>query len=142
MPYMPEGMALPATDEVDTKEWWEHCKRHELVVQRCTDCGTFRHTPLPVCHNCQSFNYEWHKVSGRGVVYSYMICHYAATPVLKDRVPYNVILVELPDAGNVRMLGNLIDSTPDEEIYIGMPVEVTWEDVTDDVTLPQWKRAA
>lgn len=137
---MPEGLPLPNTTEYETKEWWEHCKRHELVIQRCTDCGTFRHTPTIVCYNCQSFNYEWHKVSGKGVVYSYTICHHPAHPAVRERVPYNVVLVELPDAGGVRMIGNLVDC-PNEEIRIGMPVEVTWEDITDDVSLPQWKRS-
>ena len=142
MPYMPEGMLLPNTSDPFTKEWWEHCKKHELVVQKCTDCGTFRHTPAPVCYNCLSWNYEWKSVSGKGVVFSYIICHYPAMAVLREKVPYNVLMVELPDAGNIRMVGNLIDGTPHEDIHVGMPVEVAWEDVTDDTTLPQWKRAA
>lgn len=141
MPYMPEGMPLPATDEIDAKGFWEHCRKHELVVQRCTDCGTFRHPPAPVCYNCQSFDFEWHKVSGKGVVYSYMIVHHPPLPVLNDKVPYNVILVELPDADIVRITGNLIDGCPHDEIYIGMPVEVSWEDIDGVTTLPQWKRA-
>lgn len=136
---MPKGMPLPATDEPNTREWWQHCKRHELVVQRCTNCGTFHHTPIPVCYNCQSFDYEWHKVSGKGVVYSYTICYHPAHSAIRERVPYNIVQVELPDAGNVRMTGNLIDC-PSEDIRIGMPVKVTWEDITDDVTLTQWKR--
>ncbi|MBI2848498.1 MAG: OB-fold domain-containing protein [Chloroflexi bacterium] len=141
MPYMPEGMPLPDTKDAFTKDWWAHCKNHELVVQRCSDCGTFRHPPMPICHNCLSWKYEWHKVSGKGVVYSYTVPHYAAMAILKARVPYNVVLVELADAGNIRMVGNLIDSTPHEDIHVGMPVEIAWEDVTDDLTLPQWKRA-
>ena len=139
MPYMPKDMPIPATDEIDTKEWWAFCKRHQLMVQRCTDCGTFRHSPLPVCYNCQSFNYLWHHVSGKGIVYSYIICYYPSHSALRERVTYNVVLVELPDAGNVRMIGNLVDC-PSDEIHIGMPVEVAWEDINDDVTLPQWKR--
>ena len=137
---MPEGMILPNTNETDTREWWQHCKRHELVIQRCTDCGTFRHSPLPVCYNCQSFDFEWHQVSGKGMVYSYIIVHSPAAGVLREKVPYNVVVVELPDAGDVRMIGNLLDC-PNEEIRIGMPVEIAWEDINDDVTLPQWQRA-
>ncbi len=141
MPYMPQGMPLPDTKDPFTKDWWAYCKKHELVVQRCTKCGTFRHTPAPICYNCLSWDYEWHKVSGKGVVFSYTIAHYPAMPLLKERVPYSILIVELPDAGNVRMVGNLIDGTPNEEIHVGMPVEVVWEDIADDVTLPQWKRA-
>jgi uncharacterized protein len=139
MPYLPKGLPLPITDEIDTKEWWEHCKLHELVVQRCIECGTFRYPPVTVCYNCQSFNYGWHKVSGKGKVYSYIINYHATHPALKTRVPYNVISVELVDAGNVCMIGNLIDC-PDEEIRIGMDVQVCWEEITDSITIPQWMR--
>ncbi len=142
MPYMPKGMPLPdTTRDPYTKDWRTHCKNHELVVQRCTRCGTFRHPPQPICYECHSWDYEWRKVSGKGIVFSYIIAHYPAMPILRERVPYNVLIVEIPDAGNVRMVGNLIDGTPDEEIHVGMPVEVTFEEVEEDVTLPQWKRA-
>ncbi|MEE4354713.1 MAG: OB-fold domain-containing protein [Desulfatiglans sp.] len=139
MPYMPDGMPLPVPT-IDTKGFWDAAKRHELVIQRCLNCGTFRHTPIACCHVCQSFEYEWHRVSGKGIVYSYIICNHPVHPVLESRVPYNVVAVELPDAGNVRVSGNLLDC-PEQEIYIGMPVEVTWEDIDDEVTLPQWKKA-
>ena len=142
MSYMPEGMPLPDVNDLINQGYWEHAKKHELVIQRCTQCGTFRHWPAPVCYNCQSFDYEWHKVSGKGTVYSYTICPYPAHPSLKEKVPYNIVLVELPDAGNVRAIGNLVDGTPDEDIHIGMEVEVVFEDIDDETTLPQWKRVA
>ncbi len=140
MSYISFGVPLPMTNNVDTKEWWAHCRRHELVVQRCTDCGAFRHPPLPVCYKCHSFRYEWHKVSGKGVIYSYTIVHHPTHPALKERVPYNIVVVELPDADNVFMTGNLIDC-PNDDINIGIPVEVVWEDKAEDVSLAQWKRS-
>ena len=141
MAYMPDDMPIPDTEDQFTKEWWEHTKKHELVVQKCTECGTFRHSPQPVCHECLSWNYEWFKVSGKGKVFTYTIAHYPALGMLKERVPYNIVVVELADAGNERMCGNIIDGTPHEDIHVGMELEVTWEDITDEVTLPQWKRA-
>ena len=141
MPYMPDTMPIPDVKDQWSKEFWAHAKKHELVVQKCSDCGTFRHGPVPVCYNCLSWKYEWKKVSGKGVVFSYIINHYPAMAQLKERVPYNVVLVTLPDAGNIRMCGNIIDGTPFEDIHVGMPVEVTWEDIDDEVTLPNWKKA-
>ncbi len=140
MSYFPEGMPLPNVTEPDSAEFWAAAKRHELVVQRCTDCGTYRHTPLPICHACRSFSFEWAKLSGKGVVFTYTIIHNPVHSALKDRCPFNVVVVELPDAGNVRMVGNLIDC-PDDQIKVGMPVDVAWEDTNDDVTLPLWRRA-
>ena len=140
--YLPEGMPLPGwTPDSPDAGFWEACRRHELVVQQCSDCKAFRHTPEILCYLCHSFNYEWFKTSGKGVVYSYMNSEYPVHPVLRDRVPYNVALVEIPEAGNVRMVGNIVDADYDD-IYIGMPVEVYFEDHTEEeVTLPLWKRA-
>ncbi len=135
-----EGAPLPDVHEWDTREWWAHVKQHRLVVQRCTPCGTFRHPPMPVCHACHSFEYEWHPVSGKGVVFSYIIAHHAPSAVYRDLVPYNVVMVELPDAGNVRIVGNLLD-VPLDDIEVGMAVEVAFEDVNNEVTLTQWRLA-
>jgi hypothetical protein len=137
MAYLPDAMPLPNTDEIDTKEWWAACQRRQLVVQQCAQCSAFRHPPMPICSNCYSFDFTWTPVSGRGVVYSYIIPHHPVHPALHGHPPYNVVLVELPDAG-VRMIGNLID-TPNNQVRIGLEVEVTWEE-RGGVVLPQWKR--
>ena len=135
-----EAAALPDVHEWDSREWWAHVKQHRLVVQRCAECGTFRHPPMPVCHACRSFEYEWHPVSGKGVVFTYIIAHHPPSPAYKDQMPYNVVLIELPDAGKVRMVGNLLDSPP-QDVRVGMAVRVEFEDVNDDVTLTQWRPA-
>ncbi|MEE8370005.1 MAG: OB-fold domain-containing protein [Dehalococcoidia bacterium] len=140
MSYLPEGMPLPNVKEPDSAEFWAAAKRHELVVQHCTDCGTYRHTPMPICYVCRSFSFEWAKLSGKGVVFTYTIIHNPVHSALKERCPFNVVVVELPEAGNVRMVGNLIDC-PDDQIKVGMPVQVAWDDINDDVTLPLWRPA-
>lgn len=139
MPYL-EGIPLPDVKDWNTREWWEHCRQHRLVVQRCRACGTFRHPPSPICYLCRSFDHEWAPVSGKGVVYTYTIPHHPSHPAVRERVPYNVVVVELADAGRVRMVGNLLDCKPDE-IAIGMAVEVVFQDVNESVTLPQWRKA-
>ena len=139
--FFPEGMPLPASDTGSGDAgFWEACRRHELVVQRCTDCGTFRPTPEVICYECLSFNFEWHRVSGKGRIFSHMNVVYPAHPALRERVPYNAVLVELEDVKGIRMVGNLVDCSY-EDIHIGMPVEIYFEDHPDkDVTLPLWKR--
>lgn len=139
MPYLPEA-PLPDLKDWNSGEWWQRIKRHEFTVQRCSSCRTFRHPPNPVCYVCRSFDFEWTPVSGKGVIYSYTIGHHPPNPSFVHRVPYGVILVELPDAGNVRMLGNLLD-TPLDQIKIGTPVEVVFDDISPEITLPQWRRA-
>src|SRR5437762_1098164 len=61
------------------------------------------------------------------------------TSALAVRVPYNVALVELPDAGGVRLVSNVIDVQPGE-LHVGLAVEVVFEDL-EDVTLPRFRPA-
>jgi uncharacterized OB-fold protein len=133
-------MPAPSVDGLD-KEFWEAARRHELVVQRCTKCNAFQFGPEWICNNCHSFDLGWHQVSGKGRIYSWERIWHPVHPALKDACPYMVVLVELPDAGNVRMVGNLLGD-PMDEVVIGSDVEAVFEDHPDaEVTLVQWRRA-
>jgi len=132
------GLPLPQPTW-DNHEFWEYCKRHELRVQRCSDCGAYRFYPRPVCPECQSRSFEWAAMSGRGTVYTYTVNYPPVLPYFADKVPMPVALVEL-EAGEVFMVGRLMDVAP-EDVHIDMAVEVTWEDVSEDISLPQWRKA-
>ncbi len=138
---LPAGLPTPraARDGLD-KEFWEAAHRHELVVQRCRDCLTFQFGPEWICHNCRSTDLGWHRVSGRGRIYSWQRVWHPVHPALKSACPYVIVLVELPDAGNVRMVGNLLGD-PREEIKIGSGVEAVFEDHEEGHTLIQWQRS-
>ena len=120
----------------DTIEYWEGCKRHQLPLQRCQNCGAFRFYPRPMCPNCNSMDYEWVKAIGKGRVYSWTVAVQRFHPALE--VPYIIAIVELEEG--VRMTSNIIDCKP-EELSVGMPVEVIFDDVTEDITLPKFKPA-
>ena len=131
---------LPLPDE-DTQPFWDACRRRELVMQRCAQCARFRFTPRHLCPACRSADCEWVPVSGRGSVYSRVICHPPVLPAFAERAPYAVVLVELAEDPRLRMLGNLLDCAP-EDVEIGMPVRVDFQQLTDEITLPQWRRAS
>ena len=138
--YLPAGLPVPAAavDGLDTA-YWEAAKRQELVVQRCKACQGFQWGPEWLCYQCHSFDLGWHKVSGRGTIYSWERIWHPVHPALKEACPYLVVLVELPDAGNVRMVGNLLGSG-EQQVNIGAEVEAVFEDHEDDgVTLVQWR---
>jgi uncharacterized OB-fold protein len=141
--YLPDGLPapVPAADGLDT-EFWAAAKRHELVVQRCNACQTFQWGPEWVCHQCHSFDVGWAKVSGRGRIYSWERPWHPVHPALAAAGPYLVVLVELPDADNVRMVGNLLGD-PMQDVVIGSDVQAVFEDHPDkDVTLVQWEVVA
>jgi uncharacterized protein len=139
MAYLPDAMPLPNTEEIDTKEFWQHIQNRDFVVQQCSDCGTFTNPPGPICYNCRSFNHKLTQVEGKGQIYSYIICVHPVHPALVERGPYNVAIIELPEVGGVRFVGNILDAA-DEELYVGMPVKVTFEE-RGGVVMPQWLKA-
>ena len=137
MALFPPDMPLPAITD-DTRPFWDGCRRRVLLVQRCTRCAAFRHPPSPVCWRCRGFEHEWVAASGRGTLFSYAVVHRAFLPSLADCVPYTVAVVALDDAPGVRLVSNVIEAAP-ETLAIGLPVEVVFEDVTADVTVPRFR---
>jgi uncharacterized OB-fold protein len=60
-------------------------------------------------------------------------------PELTNACPYIIVVVELPDAGHVRMVGNLLGDVH-QEVSIGAAVEAVFEDHPEqDFTLVQWR---
>ena len=128
---------IPApTLHPDNEGFWEGVKRKELVFQRCKACGSWVHPPRPMCPRCRSVQKEWSPSSGRGTVYSWVT--YAEAPHPGFRAPYSVVLVELEEG--VRLVSNLVDVKP-EEISIGMPVEVVFDQVNGEIVLPKFRKA-
>jgi uncharacterized OB-fold protein len=136
--YLPEGLPTPRAQRtgLDT-EFWAATKRHELVIQQCNNCKTFQWGPEFLCHQCRSFDMGWAKVSGRGRLYSWVRCWNPVHPALKEACPYIVAVIELPDGGNVRMVGNLLGD-PMQNPPFDVAVEAVFED-HPDATLVQWK---
>lgn len=119
----------------DNKPFWDACKRHELSLQRCQDCGHLR-LPSPICQECLSMNAEWVKVSGRGKLYTWTTIFQRYHPAFTDELPYNVAMVELEEGP--RVITNIVECKNDD-LHIGMEVEVVFEDVTEEITLPKFK---
>jgi len=125
---------LPPAINRDTEFYWAGVHEGELRIQKCADCGTLRHPPGPMCQACHSVDRTYVAAAGRGEVYSYVVHHHP--PVPGRTPPFVVAVVELPEG--VRVVGNVIDCDP-AEVRIGMPVELTFQKMDDEVTLPQWR---
>jgi uncharacterized protein len=121
----------------DDFEFWAACQRHELRIQRCTDCHSYRFQPRPYCPNCRSALFEWPVVSGKGSVYSYTTLYPPVLPAFAAKAPYNAIIVQL-DEGPF-MVSNLVDWPSETEIPIGLPIEVVFADIDEELTIPQFR---
>ena len=122
----------------ETQPFWDACKRHELSLPFCTACDAFFFYPRAFCPRCFSWSIEWHTCSGHGTLYSFAIQFRPQMPGFTP--PYVTALVQLDEGP--RLMTNLIGIEPSPEaIRCDMPVEVTWDDVTDEITLPLFKPA-
>ena len=140
--YLAPGLAQPrpARDGLD-EPYWSGTRRHELWVQRCDACGAYQWGPEWMCHACQSFDVGWTDVEPTGVIYSWQRPHHPVHPALTEQGPYIVVLVELPHAGHIRMVGNLLGD-PLQPVEIGAAVDARFEDHDDGeppYTLVQWQ---
>ena len=132
---------LPPVDD-DSLPFWEAAKRHELVIQKCKNSGAF-YCMASYCIKCQAGfntpwaeNMEWVKACGKGKVWTYIVAHYPFVPSFADDVPYNLTVIELDEGP---LMQSCIVGCDNNYIKVGMPVEVVFEDVTPDISLPKWK---
>ena len=126
---------LPSINS-DNKPFWEGCRLHELRFQQCADCGHVRWPPAIICPECHSTETAWLFSRGIGKVYTFVIYHAPFHPAFVADLPYVVAVVELDEGPH--LLTNIVGCRP-EDVTCDMPVQVTWDDVTDEVTLPKFK---
>lgn len=132
------GKPVPRIDE-ESKGYWEACRRHELRIQKCLSCSQLRFYPRATCPSCMSSDVEWVLCSGRGEVYTFTATYQNHSPGFSQSLPYVLAYVELEEG--VQMLTNIVDCAPDD-VRIGMKVEVTFEDVSDDIAIPRFRPAS
>jgi len=138
---MQENYKLPLpTTQPESDYYWEMAKAHELWLRKCNKCDEHYFYPRNICPQCYSDDVVWTKASGRAVLHAYSIVERGPTPAFREMVPYVAAVVELEEGP--RMPTNLTDLIIDEEhIKIGMPLQVTFEDVTDEISLPKFRPA-
>lgn len=133
----PMPKPLPAVT-LETAPYWEGCKQHELRIQKCVACANYQFYPRIYCCKCFSDRVEWVKASGRAKVATFTIVRRPVSPAFADDVPYVVALVTLDEGPT--MMTNIVGCPP-EKVEIGMPVAVTFEDWTPEISIPKFRPA-
>ncbi len=121
----------------ETQHFWDGCRDGRLLLQRCGDTGRAYFPPRPFSPYTGSRNVSVFEASGRGTLYSYVINH---RPAKGFEAPYAIAIVQLPEG--VRMMTNIVEceQTP-EALELDMPLEVCFEEIDDDISLPLWRPA-
>jgi uncharacterized OB-fold protein len=129
--YLPEGLPSPGPEpDGVSAPYWAGLRDGRLLVQRCGHCGGWQFGPEWICHQCLTFDPAWVEVKPSGRIYSWVRVWHPVHPALKDRGPYLAVLVELPEAGHVRMVGNLLGD-PLQDVRVGAQVTGVFEHHTD-----------
>src|SRR5262249_51234049 len=121
-----------------TRPFWAAAKRGVRALQRCQACGHFQHPPYPTCVSCMAIDLAFEPVSGKGAIYAYTIMYHAGDRRFAAAIPYASIIVELDGAPGALLAGNLLEA-PYTEAKVGRRVEVIFEPLNDDITLPQFR---
>ncbi len=121
----------------ELKPFFDAARNNQLALQKCDDCGKLRFPAAPLCLACDSPKASWVPVSGKGEVFSFTIMHRAYHPAIK--VPYTLAVIELKEGAKIT--SNVIGIEP-AKVKCGMPVEVVFEKLNDEVTLPKFRPAA
>ena len=129
---------LPSANP-DGQPFWASCKAHAMALQRCLGCGRFRFPPRTICPGCHSADSEWRPIAGRGRVYVSLVMSRPPNPAWEGDVPYNVSQIELEEG--VRLWSNVIGCDP-HAVTIGDDVRIVYDDVTDQVALPKFRRVS
>jgi len=140
-PYLRSGLPkpVPDSDGLDAP-FWEGLRSERLLLQRCNGCNGWQWGAEFVCHRCHSFDLRYEETKPDGIIYSHQRVWHPVHPALAEQGPYIIVLVELPHADNVRVVGNLIGD-PMQPLVIGARLHGVFEHHPEDDpahTLLQW----
>lgn len=119
-------------------EFYAFCKARELRFQRCSNCSAWRHVPRERCAECGSDRWRWEPSTGRGRVFTWVVATRSMHPAFPSDPPVAPVVVETDEG--VRLVSEIVDCPPGD-LIIGMPVEVVYDDVDGEVTLPRFRRS-
>ena len=122
----------------ETQHFWDGTKAGELRLQRCDACANVYFPPRPFCPKTGSRDVEVFKASGKAVLWSYVINHRPRPDMGTE--PYAIAVVKLDEGPT--MMTNIVDcpQTP-QALQLDMPLQVTFQKINDEITLPQFKPA-
>jgi uncharacterized OB-fold protein len=119
-----------------SQPFWDAAKEHRLVLRKCSKCGNIDHPPYLYCTACQADEHEWIEASGKGTLFAYAINYFGVPFPFWSDLPYVLGMIDV--AEGVRMISNIVECDFDE-LENGMELEVVFDDVSDEITLPKWR---
>jgi uncharacterized OB-fold protein len=129
---------LPAIHDRN-RPYWTAGRDGVLRFQRCGQCRYWIHPHSVLCPRCHSKDIAYEAVSGRAVVHTFTVNHQPWMPV--PELPFVLAIVAFPEQDDLRLTTVIVNCSPDD-VYIGMPVRVTFEAHEDEeIWIPMFEPA-
>ena len=112
----------PRLDD-ENRFFWTSGEDGQLRFLRCQACGYYIQPPGPRCPECWSRDLAPEVLSGRAEVHTFTINHHSWDGSTE---PYAIAIVTFPEQADLRLMTNVVGCPP-EDVHIGMPVQVTFE---------------
>ena len=119
-----------------SEEFWKAAKQHKLLIQECKECKSKIFYPRKFCPECWSPDLGWIEASGKARIYSYSVTMGQVEPRFMKDLPYVLAYVDLEEG--IRMMTRIVGCKP-EEVTFDMDVEVVFEDITEEFSLPYFQ---
>ncbi len=128
----------PVPDDL-SKPFWDACNERKLVLQTCTACNRRQYPPEAKCYTCGSDEHlEWKEVTGRGKIHGYCVMHDSRLRLLQAEQPFNIVVIELEEDPEIKFFSHL-PGTPPDEVPVGAPVEVTFQETATGQMVHEWQ---
>jgi len=120
-------MSFPLPEPTPLSQpYWDALRQGRLTFQRCRHCSHAWLPPRAECPQCLEAEWDWTTASGKGRVISWVVYHHAYHEAFRDRLPYNVTLVELDEGP--RLITNIVNPDHGGGIKAERPVQLHIED--------------
>ncbi|MGI8550342.1 MAG: Zn-ribbon domain-containing OB-fold protein [Dehalococcoidia bacterium] len=128
---------IPQPDDA-SRPFFDGARRGVLMIERCLECQVYLAPGSFVCSECLGDRLEWVQASGRGTLFTFAIMHQRYHPGFAAELPYNIAVVELEEGPR---LNTSIVGVRNEDLRVGIPLLVTFEQLSAEVSLPKFRSA-
>ncbi len=134
-------MTVKPTPPLDpwTRPYWEAARENRLLLQYCEKCARHIFYPRRYCPFCDNDQLSWVESRGLGHIYAFTVVYNNAPSAFLPDMPYVIAIVKLDEG--VQMMSNIVGCSP-EQVQSELRVEVVFEKVSDEVTLPKFRPAS
>lgn len=126
------------TIEAETRPFWDALREGVLMLGRCDSCSRIHYYPRPMCPHCWSEAVTLVPAGGRGMLYTWSTVFVNDLPPFNAKLPYIAAQVDLDEGV---WITTIITGAEPKDLSIGMPVEIGFEAISEDVTIPVFSPA-